>query len=173
MKFSTQPIPKRKLTSNLQIIPSGPEGVYQTLRIMRQLTRVGKKDINVRNKALELTRHLNQKDWMGEIKSIHRFVRDNIRYIKDIRGVETIAYPDITLDLGQGDCDDKSVLLSSLLESVGHPTRFVAIGFKPNNYSHVYVETKIGNTWLGLETTEPVEIGWQPKGVMARMEIHN
>ncbi len=60
-----------------------------------------------------------------------------------------------------------------LLESIGHPTRFVAVGFRPHNYSHVYLETKIGNTWLGLETTEPVEVGWQPKGVMARMEIFN
>ncbi len=55
-------------------------------------------------------------------KKLHRFVRDNIRYIKDIRDVETVAYPDITLQQGQGDCDDKSVLLASLLESIGHPT---------------------------------------------------
>lgn len=173
MKFQTQTRPQRKLTSSLQIIPAGPEGVYQTLRIMRQLTRLGKKEIVVRQKALELTRNLNQKDWLGEVKSLHRFVRDNIRYIKDIRDVETVAYPDITLECAQGDCDDKAVLLASLLESIGHPTRFVAVGFRPNNYSHVYLETKIGHTWLGLETTEPVEVGWQPKGVVSRMEIHN
>ena len=173
MKFQ-KPVKQHKpLTSNLQIIPSGPEGVYQTLKIMKQVTRAGKTDINVRRKAMDLTKHLNQKDWLGEVKNLHRFVRDNIRYVKDIRDVETIAYPDITLQLGQGDCDDKSVLLASLLESIGHPTRFVAVGFRPRNYSHVYLETKIGNTWLGLETTEPVEVGWQPKGVMARMEIFN
>ncbi|MES9901018.1 MAG: transglutaminase-like domain-containing protein [Sedimenticola sp.] len=173
MKFQKQVKQQKKLTSSLQIIASGPEGVYQTLKIMKQLVRAGKKDIVVRSKALELTRNLNQKDWLGEVKSLHRFVRDNIRYIKDIRDVETVAYPDITLQQGQGDCDDKSVLLASLLESIGHPTRFVAVGFRPHNYSHVYLETKIGNTWLGLETTEPVEVGWQPKGVMARMEIFN
>lgn len=164
---------KKRLTSNLQIIPSGPAGVYQTLRIMRDLTRHGKRDIAIRQKALELTGSLNQKDWLGEVKNLHRFVRDRIRYIKDIRGVETVAFPDITLECAQGDCDDKSVLLASLLESIGHPTRFVAVGFKPGNYSHVYVETKIGNSWVGLETTEPVEVGWQPKGVLARMEVHN
>ena len=173
MKFQKPVKQSRKLTTTLQTIPAGPEGVYQTLKIMKHLTRMGKKDIAIRSKALDLTRNLNQKDWLGEVKNLHRFVRDHIRYIRDIRDVETVAFPEITLELGQGDCDDKSVLLASLLESIGHPTRFIAVGFKPHNYSHVYLETKIGNTWIGLETTEPVEVGWQPKGVMARMEIFN
>ncbi|MES9855941.1 MAG: transglutaminase-like domain-containing protein [Sedimenticola sp.] len=172
MKFSRQER-KRKITSNLQMIPSGPEGVYETLKIMKNITRQGKKDIAIRTKAMNLTRGLGQKDFLGEIKNIHRFVRDNIRYIKDIRGVETIATPEITMRLGQGDCDDKSVLMASLLESIGHPTRFVAVGFSPRNYSHVFVETKLANRWVGLETTEPVEVGWQPKGVMSRMEMFN
>ena len=173
MKFQAPVKPKKQLTSSLQIIPSGPAGVYHTLRIMRDLTRHGKRDIVIRQKALELTGSLNQKDWLGEVKSLHRFVRDNIRYIKDIRGVETVAYPDITLECAQGDCDDKSVLLASLLESIGHPTRFVAVGFRPENYSHVYVETRMSDKWIGLETTEPVNVGWQPKGVMARMVVSN
>lgn len=165
--------PKRKLTSSLHAIPSGPEGVYHTLRVMRSMARTGKTDISIREKALQLTNGLNQKDWLSEIKNLHRYVRDNIRYIKDIRGVETVATPDITIQLGQGDCDDKAVLLASLLESIGHPTRFVAVGFFPGRYSHVYLESKIGNKWIGLETTEPVEVGWQPKGVMTRMQVYN
>ncbi len=73
------------------MIPSGPEGVYETLKIMKNITRQGKKDITIRTKAMNLTRGLGQKDFLGEIKNITSFVRDNIRYIKDIRGVETIA----------------------------------------------------------------------------------
>ncbi len=82
MKFQKQVKQQKKLTSSLQIIASGPEGVYQTLKIMKQLVKAGKKDIVVRSKALELTRSLNQKDWLGEVKNLHRFVRDNIRYNK-------------------------------------------------------------------------------------------
>jgi transglutaminase-like putative cysteine protease len=72
-----------------------------------------------------------------------------------------------------GDCDDKSVLLAALLESIGHPTRFVAIGFQPDDFEHVFVETKIADRWISLETTEPVEIGWMPQHIRARLTVNN
>ncbi len=43
MKFQKQVKQQKKLTSSLQIIASGPEGVYQTLKIMKQLVKAGKK----------------------------------------------------------------------------------------------------------------------------------
>ena len=112
---------------------------------------------------------------MGEIKKLHKFVRDEIRYTKDINTVETVHTADRVLSQGYGDCDDKAVLLASMLEAIGHPARFVAVGFQPNHFSHVYVETLIGKKpgrWLALETTEPVSIGWSPRNVRARMEKH-
>lgn len=165
--------PKTRRAVTLQGIPSGPKGVNATLRIMRQLTRQGKKYFPLRELALSLVENLNQKDWYGEIRALHTYVRDNIRYVKDINGIETVAQPQITVEMGQGDCDDKSVLLATLLESIGHPTRFVAIGFKPGHYSHVLVESKVGEKWIPLETTEPVSVGWYPKGVITRMEVFN
>ena len=157
----------------LQQIPDGPKGINQTLRIMRQFTRDGKRQYPLRELALSLVKRNGQKDWYGEVRDIHHFVRDRIRYVKDIRGIETLATPEMTLQIGQGDCDDKSVLLATLLESIGHPTRFVALSFYPGNYSHVLVESKIGNKWIALETTEPVETGWFPPGVINRMPMHN
>ena len=157
----------------LAAIDSGPKGVYQTLRIMRYFVRTGKKDMLVRQKALSIIKNRPQKDFAGEVQDLHKFVRDSIRYVKDIAGVETVQTPDITLEIGQGDCDDKSVLLASLLESIGHPTRFVAVGFRPGHFSHVLIETKIGARWIPLETTEPVPMGWYPPRVRARMEVFN
>jgi transglutaminase-like putative cysteine protease len=166
MQFS----PRQKVT--LQAIPDGPAGIRQTLNIMRQFVKAGKLNYRFRQLALSLVKRNGQKDWFGEIRDLQHFVRDNIRYIKDIRGVETVATPDITLDMGQGDCDDKSVLLATLLESIGHPTRFVAVSFRPGQFAHVFVETKVGQQWIPLETTEPVEPGWYPKGVINRMVVH-
>lgn len=125
---------------------------------------------------MQLTNALPQKKWIAEISALHRFVRDQIRYVKDINGVETVHTADAVLRIGSGDCDDKSVLLASLLESIGHPTRFVAVGFQPDHYSHVFVQTRIGKNpgkWLSLETTEPVAIGWEPKGIVSRIVKHN
>lgn len=160
-------------TAQLREIPSGTRGTLDTLKLMRVLTRAGKKSLVVRRAATSLTTGLKQKDYVGEIKKIHAFVRDNIRYIKDIRGVETLHTPEKTLEFGQGDCDDKSVLVAAMLESIGHPTRFVAMGFRNGGFCHVYVETKIGKKWFGVETTEPVNFGWTAPLQTSRMVINN
>lgn len=162
----------------LQRLPEGTEGIKQTLRVMRGLVRRWKKDPELRRLALSLVKRNGQKDFRGEVANLHAYVRDRIRYVKDINGVETLHTPPRILEQGQGDCDDKSVLLATLLETIGHPTRFVAVGFDPWRLSHVYVETLIGDKnnpgqWLPLETTEPVEPGWSPPRVVRRLVMHN
>jgi transglutaminase-like putative cysteine protease len=84
----------------------------------------------------------------------------------DVLGVETIRTPELTMRERVGDCDDKAVLLASLLAAVGHPSRFVALAFgpPPAPFSHVYVETPIGEHWLAAETTEPWPFGQAPEG---------
>ena len=159
-------------TLSLSAIPSGVAGIKATLSKMRLLTREGKKSLPIRMKSLELIAHLKQKDFKGEVVAIHRFVRDNIRYVKDVNGVELLHTPEKLLEIAQGDCDDKSMLVASMLESIGHPTRFVAISSSPNRYCHVYVETKVKNSWLPIETTENVQVGWQPKAY-EKLIIHN
>lgn len=163
----------QQMTATLQAIPDGKAGTVATLKIMRQVTKAGKTSLPIRNLTLSLISGLAQKDWFNELKILHKFVRDQIRYVKDIRGVETVQTPDVTLALRAGDCDDKSVLLAAMLESIGHPTRFVAIGFKPDDFVHVYPETRIGTSWIAAETTEPVEVGWTPKNVISRLVVYN
>lgn len=170
MRLTSQ---KHHLQSSLHAIADGNEGVKQTLLLMSKLVKSGKKNLEIRTLAGNLTKALQQKHWLNEIISIQKYVRDNIRYVRDIRGVETIQTPDVTLKIGYGDCDDKSTLVASLLESIGHPTRFVAVGFNSGNLSHVFVETKIGNKWMGVETTEPVECGWVPPNSTSKMIVHN
>jgi len=169
MRLTTQ------TNSTLCQIPDGVAGTRATLLIMRDVARQGKRSAPIRLTAAQLINHINSgntKNWHNEIKILHRFVRDRIRYVKDIKGVETIQTPDKTLEFGYGDCDDKSTLLATLLEVIGHPARFVAVGFQPNNYSHVYVETLLGNKWIALETTENVSAGWHPKNIKAKITVN-
>jgi transglutaminase-like putative cysteine protease len=106
---------------------------------------------------------------------LHQFVRDNIRYVGDVTNVETVQSPVVTLQMMAGDCDDKATLLCALLESIGHPTKFVAVGITPNQYDHVFCEVCIMGHWIPLETTEPVDMGWSPRPcvIRARMECNN
>jgi transglutaminase-like putative cysteine protease len=151
-------------------LPDSPKSATAgTLNVMRDIVRAYKTHPDIRQKATDLTRYLESKDWTGEVRALWEFVKNQVRYVRDIAGVETVYTPDVTLQQMSGDCDDKAVLLSSLLQAIGHPVRLVAVGFQPGDFSHVYPETLIGQTWVPLETTEPVNMGWSPPGVVSRM----
>lgn len=148
-------------------------GTWTTLGVMSDLVKQYKKNLTIREQALELVAHLPQKAWAAEATALFHFVRDDIRYVGDIRDVETVATPVKTLEYGQGDCDDKSVLLAALLESINHPSAFVAIGYSPDTFQHVYVQTRIKNGWMGMETTEPWPMGKRPTGLPYKMVKFN
>ena len=166
-------IAPRLPTYTLQAIPDGKDGTAATLKIMSQLVKNGKKSPLIIELARRIVRGIPPKQWSKEIAAIQQWVKNNIRYTKDIRGVETIQTPEQTLRLRTGDCDDMSILVASLLETIGHPTRFKAIGFQPGSFNHVFPETKIAHKWVSVETTEPVGLGWIPKGVRAQIVRHN
>lgn len=158
----------------LAALPGGIEGIKTTMRLMRSLVQRWKRPgMGIRELAGELTDPLPQQDYAGEVRVLHAFVRDQIRYVGDVSELETLHTPRAILELGRGDCDDKSVLLATLLESINHKTRFVAGAFEPGMFSHVWVETLLGSSWYPLETTKPVPAGWSPPGVLERMVAHN
>lgn len=157
-------------------IPSGRAGIKLTLQAMSRLVRAFKKDPGIIEIACSLVRNLPQYDKVGEVKALHAFVRDHIRYTNDVTGVETVRTPRATLEQGVGDCDDKSTLLAALLEAIGRPTRFAAVGFSEGGpLVHVLVEVRAGKSgrWVPLETIKPVEAGWGPANVKRVMVAHN
>lgn len=156
-------------TVTMMGLPAGDEGIAKTLNVMRALIRAGKVNLLVRNTAVSLTKALPPKAYGAEVTALFGFVRDGIRYVRDIRNVETVSTPDVLLQVGAGDCDDKVVLLLSLLEAIGHPTRIVALAFADRQFSHVIGETKVGDKWVGLDATEPVGVGWEPPGITRTM----
>ena len=153
-------------------IPSGRAGVMETLAHMRRVVRDAKKDFFIKRTADQIVSHVEQKDWVSEARAIHAYVRDQIAYRMDPNDIEMVKTPQKVLETGAGDCDDKSVLAAALLESLGHPARFVAVGFVPGELTHVYVETKIGNRWFAVETTEPLEFGEAVPGFLDREIVY-
>lgn len=152
------------LPTTMMGIPDGSQGTVATLNVMARFARAGRQSELVRDAANELTAGLAQKDFVGEIRAIQEFVRDRIRYLRDPVQIERVQTPEATLTLKSGDCDDKSVLTAALLESVGHPARFKAVGPRPGMFSHVFVQAQIyakGGIpkWINVETTEPWELG--------------
>ena len=141
-------------------------GARQTLEEMAKLAREGIRDQRIRNAAVKITTQgflngtgLQQKDFEGEARRLHAFVRDQIRYVRDTDGIELLHDPATILEIGAGDCDDKAILLAALLGSIGAPTRFVAVAFEPERFSHVWLQVEINGRWVDLETTEPIPFG--------------
>lgn len=133
---------------------------------MVALAKEWRRNPGIRYLSAGLVHDVAAKDFVGEINAVFQYVQQNIRYLQDINNVETIQTPEATLTLGQGDCDDFSTLLASMLESIGHPCRFTAVGFEvPGEYDHVFIQTLIGTRWVALDATEPEPMGWTPPGI--------
>jgi Transglutaminase-like superfamily len=155
-------------TAQLRGIPNGYAGTAQTLRIMRQFARDAIRDPSqlVRLTTLSVIEGVEPRAYGHEVRAVQRWVRDVIHYVQDPVDVELVQTCEKTLELRRGDCDDKSTLLAAMLESIGHPCKFVAVGINGGDFSHVMVQTKVGDAWVWLETILPgVEAGWCPPGI--------
>lgn len=156
-------------------IRNGAGGTLDTLKIMSQLVKRYKTYVPLRQLALGIIREVpGRKNFVAQIQRIQDYVRNNIQYVKDINGVETVQTPDRTVQNRSGDCDDQAVLVATLLETIGHPTRFVAVKTKPfGPFEHVFAETRLGRRWVSVETTEDWPIGYTPQFITKRMSVHN
>lgn len=161
-----------EILASLHEIPDGRAGVYATLSAMAEITRDFARHPDIIVLARSLVGHLDGKNFLGEAREVHRFVRDEIRYVRDVLNVETLQTPDVTLALRSGDCDDKSILVGALLAAIGHPVRYLAIGLNGGDFEHVLAETKIGAQWRAVETTEPVALGWLPPMITSMLRVY-
>lgn len=150
------------LLSNLgtmaaQVMPlaGGDRGVEQTVRAMRRLIEQGKKDPVIRELAARIitSAGIPAFDFVGESRAIYDWVRANLRFTRDVYGVETLQAAREIVRLGIGDCDDFTVLICSLLGTIGHRTRIVTIS-KPEdekNFSHVFPQDNLNGAWITLD----------------------
>lgn len=86
--------------------------------------------------------------------AIARWVKENIRYLNE--SVETFYTPIRLLRAKHGDCDDHTMLVCSLLEAAGIPSKIVAMkwgGFYRHVYPAAVVPEAAGWTVIPLDTT--------------------
>ncbi len=150
-------------------IPNGVAGIKETLRLMGIIIRKYRRNPQIRELALSLVKYLPSKSYKREVQAIHNYVYSSIRYVRDVRGVETLQTPVQTIRIGQGDCDDHTMIVAALLESIGHKTRIVAVGSMPGTFQHVFAQTKVGDKWVAVETTENWPIGKISDNIKSKM----
>ena len=159
-------------------IPSGLAGVRETLKVMHRAVKAAEGSDFIRNVARELVANERPKSKLDEIGALFEYIQNAVRYLADPVGIEQVDTARQVLLRGAGDCDDKSVALASLLQSIGHRTRFTAMGFKAGSLSHVVVDVLLGSDWttdpiLMLDATEDRPMGWRPPGAVRLLIIYN
>ena len=138
-------------------LANGDQGTAQTIAMMRRLVDNALSDSAFVRKAVDIVRPVAPFDDAGEVQTIYDWVRRNIRFVKDPVSKEKLYPPQELLKIRSGDCDDISMLLVSLLGTVGYPSRFVTISTNaqaPNEFTHVYVETETppgSGNWIPLD----------------------
>lgn len=171
--YSAVILDARQPRATLRGLPPGDAGVAETLRIMQRLAReaVRAPSQYARLKACEIYQRsgIGPRQYAQEVRALQTFVQNCIRYVRDPVNVELVQTPEVTLKLSTGDCDDQSTLLAAMLDATGHPARFVAVGLDGMPFSHVLVETKIGESWVPAETIVKKPLGWYPQGVTSRL----
>jgi transglutaminase-like putative cysteine protease len=172
-------------------IPGGLEGVRATLRHMVKIARSFLKPSSLNKSAIDslmlvrftaqrAVQQCDEKNYLAEVSTLHRLVRDEVRYVRDHLTAELLQYPDKTLLLGSGDCDDKSLLLCTLVHCIGYPSRFCAIAVNDEpEFSHVSAQVLVdGRGWMNAETIPiddngtKVELGWFPPDATNVMTAH-
>ena len=179
------------LRATLGCIPSGLEGVRATLRVMvktvKDFLRPAMNDLDginslllVRVTAQRTVQRCPEKDYWAECSALHRFVRDEVRYVRDILSKETLQYPDKTLLLKSGDCDDKAILFCALAHCIGYPARFCAVAVGEDaDFSHVSGQCLVdGYGWTNAECIPiddngtKAQFGWFPPDATQVMIAH-
>lgn len=136
----------------------GDSGVDQTVRAMIGLIDMGKKSGQVRARAAQILHdyHVRAFDFRKEFRAVFDWVKRNVRFTRDPTGKEGIHSADTILEWRIGDCDDFSILICSLLGTIGHRCRLVAISSHPEDpaqFSHIYPEVQLDGQWI------PVDVG--------------
>lgn len=156
----------------------GADGNEQTLRYAAQMVREDSAaDERIRAVAASPIAQCAPHDAACEISQLFEFVRDQVRYQEDAPDTERIADAWRTLEHMAGDCGDKSILLATLLGSLGHRTQFIVQswdGDLSDGYDHVHLEL-VDGPLAGVEldpTNEHAPVGWEARdAARARFEI--
>ncbi len=98
----------------------------------------------------------------GKVEALYNFTANTMKYIKDPVGVEKIMTPDLVAikyfnnEPVYGDCDDKVLVLASLLLNRGYKVRIVGAHYlrgagDKNQINHTYLEYYDNGRWIPLD----------------------
>lgn len=142
-------------------LSGGFSAAIETAKFISKLANLYKKNKLIRDLSVQIVSPVKSHDFLEEIKRIFYWVQKNVRYVRDIVGVETLQIPLVTLPpnygdigIGAGDCDDQVLLLASMLLSIGVRNmyaRIVTYSAQDKEYKHIYLIVVQGGKVYSLD----------------------
>lgn len=143
--------PTVNLSGRLASAPNGDAAPYYTLRLMRDAIQRARVDPALIQSAHAIVYLAPERDQLAEARALFEYVRDSVRYVQDVYGLETLTEPQKVLLRLTGDCDDQTALLCALFESIGYPTRLVMGAFQSEEFDHVYCQVNVNGIWYDAD----------------------
>ncbi len=119
-----------------------------------------------------------ERDPAALARAIQLYAQQHIKFFRE--RPERFVSPMRTIQWGFGDCDDKTIVIATVLRSFRIPVRLAFIRFAKQGggtVSHVYPEVRINDRWVALESVHPWEMGESPydkavaKGLRPTFEV--
>lgn len=109
-----------------------------------------------------------ERDDRALARAVQRYSQQHIRFFRE--RPERFASPLRTLEWGFGDCDDKTILIATVLRSFRVPVRAKFMRMRVRGpdgivkkIAHVWPEVQLNGEWLAMESVHPWQLGDSPE----------
>ena len=114
-----------------------------------------------------------------EVYSVYEWAKQHYDYVPDPENAELFIAPRIMVErindngVCHGDCDDASLLLASLLGSIGYDVKLSLLDTDMDmEYDHCICSVRINNDWVDLDlAVKDIPPGWIEQ-YLKRKDIH-
>ena len=141
---------------------------------MRQLIDAGIKDQQVNRTAIAIAWPTQQFSETPKAQAIYNWMQQNLRFMPDMVGKETLRTPRETLTVRAGDCDDFTILAAALLGTIGIRSRAVTVSSHADDsqsFSHIYPEAFVDGKWVAMDIARPgAQFGLTPQKYYRKRE---
>lgn len=166
--------PSVVMPSKLKMTPYTVHSMDQRVQHCVRMIQKGRNDPDIRALATKIASQKTrdgkwvcaERDYRCEVRLIYKYMRDNVRYIRDSIDRDTFQHPKRTLEFGGGDCDDYTITMGSLLQAVGYPVWCRIVQTTGNkDYNHIYLIVGLPPTapthYMACDASVDKYAGWE------------